>query len=56
MNRMTPELFEQFYAEVPPALASGKFARPKEHVTIGLDNVCASPVLVPPLRSRQGKR
>ncbi|BGP52798.1 hypothetical protein JCM8202_003878 [Rhodotorula sphaerocarpa] len=38
LNRMTPELMSEFYSEVPPALASGKFAAPKEHVFKGLDN------------------
>lgn len=36
---MNEDLFREFYSEVPPALASGKFARPVEHVTRGLDNV-----------------
>ncbi|KWU46733.1 alcohol dehydrogenase [Rhodotorula sp. JG-1b] len=55
LNRMNEDLFREFYSEVPPALASGKFARPVEHVTRGLDNGEAFAALFDQENSNFGK-
>jgi len=38
LNHLTPEVLNEFYTEIPPAIASGSIPV-KEHIFKGLDNV-----------------